>query len=156
MTVTGNLVLQSGATYLTTLNPTTASFASIGGTAAAFFLAGNYVAKKYTILTAAGGVNGTFNSLVNVNAPTNITSSLSYDANNAYLNLALSFVTPAGLNINQQNAAPAPNSGFAATNPTRCRTASSRCAAAPPGHMITTATARWARYSRPCRAQPSW
>ena len=111
MTVTGNLAFQSGAMYLVTLNPTTASFASVGGTAslngtaAAFYLAGNYVAKKYTILTAASGVTGTFGSLVNVNAPGNVTSSLSYDANNAYLNLALSFVTPGGLNANQQNVA---------------------------------------------------
>src|SRR6185369_4922486 len=111
MTVTGNLALQSGAMYLVTLNPTTSTFTSVGGTAslngtaAAFFLAGNYVAKKYTILTAAGGVSGTFGSLVNTNAPTNIKSSLSYDANNAYLNLEIAFATPSGLNVNQQNVA---------------------------------------------------
>jgi fibronectin-binding autotransporter adhesin len=117
MTVTGNLAFQSGAMYLVTLNPTTASFASVGGTAslngtaAAVYLAGNYISKKYTILTAAGGVSGTFGSLVNTNVPANFTSSLSYDANNAYINLTLNFVpNPApnfggGLNINQQNVA---------------------------------------------------
>ena len=36
--------------------------------------------KQYTILTAAGGVSGTFGSLVNTNLPTNFTTSLSYDA----------------------------------------------------------------------------
>jgi fibronectin-binding autotransporter adhesin len=117
MTVTGNLAFQSGALYLVQLNPTTASFASVGGTAslngtaAAVYLAGNYVSKKYTILTATGGVTGTFGSLVNTNVPANFTSSLSYDANNAYINLVLNFVpNPApnfgsGLNVNQQNVA---------------------------------------------------
>jgi fibronectin-binding autotransporter adhesin len=117
MTVTGNLAFQSGAMYLVTLNPTTASFASVGGTAslngsaAAVYLAGNYVSKKYTILTAAGGVGGTFGSLVNTNVPTNFTSSLSYDASHAYIDLTLNFIpNPApnfggGLNINQQNVA---------------------------------------------------
>jgi uncharacterized protein with beta-barrel porin domain len=115
MTVTGNLAFQSGAMYLVALNPATASFASVGGTAslngtaAAVYLAGNYVSKKYTILTAAGGVSGTFGSLVNTNVPTNFTSTLSYDANNAYINLVLN-LNPApnfgsGLNINQQNVA---------------------------------------------------
>jgi autotransporter-associated beta strand protein len=117
MAVTGNLAFQSGAMYLVTLNPTTASFASVGGTAslngtaAAVYLAGNYISKKYTILSAAGGVSGTFGSLVNTNVPANFTSSLSYDANNAYVNLVLNFVpNPApnfgsGLNVNQQNVA---------------------------------------------------
>jgi fibronectin-binding autotransporter adhesin len=115
MTVAGNLAFQSGAMYLVALNPTTASFAGVGGTAtlngtaAAIYLAGNYVSKKYTILTAAGGVSGTFGSLVNANVPAGFTSSLSYDANNAYINLALN-LNPApnfgsGLNINQQNVA---------------------------------------------------
>lgn len=117
MTVTGNLAFQSGAMYLVALNPTTASLAKVGGTASlngtatAVYIAGNYVSKKYTILSATGGVSGTFGSLVNTNVPTNFTSTLSYDANNAYINLTLNFVpNPApnfgpGLNINQQNVA---------------------------------------------------
>jgi autotransporter-associated beta strand protein len=111
MTVTGNLAFQSGAMYLVALNPTTASLAKVGGTAslngtaAALYLAGNYVSKKYTILTAAGGVTGTFGSLVNTNVPTNFKSTLSYDANNAYIDLTLSFTPPSGLNVNQQNVA---------------------------------------------------
>ena len=66
MTVTGNLAFQSGALYLVALNPATASLAKVTGTASlnggagAAFLAGNYLAKQYTILTAAGGVSGTF------------------------------------------------------------------------------------------------
>jgi fibronectin-binding autotransporter adhesin len=117
MTAAGNLAFQSGAMYLVVLNPTVASFANVGGTAslngtaAAVYLAGNYVSKKYTILTAAGGVSGTFGSIVNTNVPANFTSTLSYNANNAYIDLTLNFVpNPApnfgsGLNINQQNVA---------------------------------------------------
>jgi fibronectin-binding autotransporter adhesin len=110
MTVAGNLAFQSGAMYLVALNPTTASFANVGGTAslngtaAAVYLAGNYLSKKYTILTAAGGVNGTFGSISNTNVPANFSSTLSYDANNAYIDLTLNF-NPSGLNINQQNVA---------------------------------------------------
>ena len=61
----------------------------------ASFAPAAYVAKQYTILNATGGVDGsTFGSLVNTNLPASFTSSLSYDANNAYLNLALNFVPP--------------------------------------------------------------
>jgi hypothetical protein len=53
-------------------------------------------------LTATGGVSGTFASLVDTNLPANFTSSLSYDANDAYLNVRLGYTTPSGLNANQQ------------------------------------------------------
>ncbi len=73
----------------------------------AVFANGSYVAKQYTILNATGGVNGTFGALVNTNLPASFKTSLSYDANNAYLNLALIFRAAAsfggGLNVNQQN-----------------------------------------------------
>ncbi len=117
MTVSGNLAFQSGAMYLVALNPTTASFANVGGTAslngiaAAVYLAGNYVSKQYTILSASGGVGGTFGSIVNTNVPANFTSTLSYDANHAYIDLTLNFIPNpgpnfgSGLNINQQNVA---------------------------------------------------
>ena len=48
-------------------------------------------------------MSGTFASLVdNTNLPANFTSSLSYDANDAYLNVRLGYTTPSGLNANQQ------------------------------------------------------
>jgi uncharacterized protein with beta-barrel porin domain len=117
MAVTGNLALQSGAQYMVQLNPTTASIANVAGSAAlngttaAVYAAGNYVSKTYTILTAAGGVTGTFGSLANTNLPANFHTSLSYDANDVFLNLALNFVPPTTpnfggpLNVNQQNVA---------------------------------------------------
>lgn len=117
MTVNGALALQSGATYLVQVDPGTASFANVTGTATlgganvhANFANGSYIAKKYTILSA-GAVQGTFGGLANTNLPVNFNNTLSYDATNVYLNLALNFVPPPtpgygnGLNANQQNVA---------------------------------------------------
>jgi autotransporter-associated beta strand protein len=112
MTVAGNLAFQSGALYLVQLNPATSSFANVTGTASlngsagAAFLAGNYVAKQYAILTAAGGVSGTFGSFNTLNIPSGFQASLSYDANHAYLDLFLNFAPP-HLNTNQQGVADA-------------------------------------------------
>ncbi len=121
MTVTGNLALQSGALYLVGLNPATASLAKVTGTASlnggagAAFLAGNYVAKQYTILTAAGGVSGTFGSFGTLGIPNGFNASLSYDAKNVFLDLNLNFAVPGGLNVNQQNVANALTNFFNAT-----------------------------------------
>jgi uncharacterized protein with beta-barrel porin domain len=128
MTVSGNLAFVSGALYLVQLNPATASFASVTGTATlggatveANYAAGTYVTKQYTILHATGGVSGTFSSLVNTNLPSNFTPTLGYDATHAYLNLALSFTPPpapnfgGGLNANQQAVANALTNYFNTT-----------------------------------------
>jgi hypothetical protein len=78
------------------VNAMTASFATatIGGSAQAVFANSNYISKTYEILTATGGVSGTFSGLSNNNLPNNFSDALSYDANNAYLNLTLNFVPP--------------------------------------------------------------
>ena len=121
MTVSGNLAFASGAQYLVQLNPTTASFSNVSGTATlggatvnATYANGSYVSKQYTIVNATGGVNGTFGSLVNTNLPANFTPGLSYDATHAFLNLTLNFTPPpppatpnfgGGLTVNQANVA---------------------------------------------------
>ncbi len=105
----GSLAMQSGAIYLVQLNPTTASFASVTGSATlngatvnAVFAGGSYVSKQYTILTA-GNVSGAFASAtVDTNLPSNLHTSLSYDSTHAYLNLLLNFSIPTGLKGNQQ------------------------------------------------------
>lgn len=110
MAVNGSLAFQSGAIYLVQLDPSTASYASVtgaaqlgGATVTANFAAGSYVAKRYMILTASGGVSGTFNTtMVNTSLPSNFNSSLSYDANHVYLDLALNFGIPSVLNGNQK------------------------------------------------------
>ena len=116
MTVAGNLAFASGALYVVSLDPSTASFAHVtgqatlgGATVDAVFAAGSYVSKRYTILTAGGGVSGTFGAVANTNLPSNFHTSLSYDSNDAYLDLALNFAPPSlpssGLNGNQQSVA---------------------------------------------------
>jgi autotransporter-associated beta strand protein len=107
LAISGSLAFQSGAIYLVQVNPSTASFASVTGTATlggavnAMFASGSYISKQYTILTA-GAVRGTFGSLVNTNLPANFHDSLSYDGTHAYLDLALNFGIPNSLNGNQQ------------------------------------------------------
>jgi autotransporter-associated beta strand protein len=114
LTVQGSLVFTAASSYMVEVSPANADRTNVTGTATlggatvnASFAAGTYVAKQYTILNAAGGVSGTFAGPVNTNLPANFHTSLSYDANNAYLNLLLSFIPPpsGGLNQNQQNVA---------------------------------------------------
>ncbi|UZE51073.1 hypothetical protein ONR75_10900 [Rhodopseudomonas sp. P2A-2r] len=118
MTVTGNLTLTSTAQYLVQVDPATASFANITGTAtlggatvSVTYANGSYVARQYTILSAAGGVVGTFGTQVNTNLPANFTSSLVTDATHAYLNLTLRYLPPTpdsgfnALTVNQQQVA---------------------------------------------------
>jgi uncharacterized protein with beta-barrel porin domain len=114
LTVQGNLVFTAAASYLVEVSPSNADRTNVtgaatlgGATVNASFAPGTYVAKQYTIVNAAGGVNGTFSGPVNTNLPSGFHSSLSYDANNAFLNLLLNFVPPpgTGLSGNQQNVA---------------------------------------------------
>jgi autotransporter-associated beta strand protein len=121
LTVQGNLVFTAAASYLVEVSPSNADRTNVTGTATlggatvnASFAAGTYVAKQYTILNAAGGVSGTYAGPVNTNLPANFKTSLSYDANNAYLNLLLNFTPPpqpgppnfgGGLTVNQANVA---------------------------------------------------
>ena len=113
LTVQGNLVFAAAASYLVEVSPSNADRTNVTGAATlggapvnASFAAGTYVAKQYTVLSAGGGVSGTFAGPVNTNLPANFQPSLSYDANNAYLNLVLNFPPPSGgLNQNQQNVA---------------------------------------------------
>jgi uncharacterized protein with beta-barrel porin domain len=114
LAVQGNLSFTAASTYMIQVSPADAGRTNVLGTATlggatvnASFAAGTFVAKQYTILHATGGVTGTFGSQVNTNLPAGFKSSLSYDGNDAYLNLALSFIPPSspnfggGLNGNQ-------------------------------------------------------
>jgi hypothetical protein len=121
-TVSGSLAFQSGAFYAVQVNAATASLARISGTASlagtvqANFAPGSYVQKQYTILTAAGGLGGTtFAGVANTGLPQGGADSLSYDANNVYLNLKLDFQQFPGLNGNQQAVATALTNYFNST-----------------------------------------
>jgi len=103
--VLGNLAFQSGAFYVVQVNPTTASTtnvfgpapASLAGTVVANFAPGSYVSRSYTILTAVGGVTGTFSALRTLGLPTNFAAGLSYTGNTALLNIRAQLVPEAGL-----------------------------------------------------------
>ncbi|EJT02585.1 autotransporter domain-containing protein [Rhizobium sp. CCGE 510] len=93
LTVGGNLILDPGTTYDVEVDPagTASDLISVGGTA---FLNGANVVhvgmnghykpfSTYTILTAAGGINGTFGAVTSNYAF--LAADLSYDLNNVYL-----------------------------------------------------------------------
>lgn len=128
LTVQGNLTFTAASAYMVQVSPTAADrtnvtgVATLGGaTVNAAFDPGSYVTKQYAIINATGGVSGTFGTLVNSNLPANFTSTLSYDASNAYLNLALDFAPtsgpnfPGGLSTNQLNVANALTNFFNTT-----------------------------------------
>jgi T5SS/PEP-CTERM-associated repeat protein len=110
LTVNGSLSFTAASTYMVEISPANADRVNVTGTATlggatvnASFAAGSYVAKRYTIVNAGGGISGTFGSVVNSNLPQGFKSSLSYNGNNAYLDLALNFIAPpnTGLSTNQ-------------------------------------------------------
>ncbi len=95
LTVTGNVTQAAGSTLAIEANPTTASelavggAASLGGTLALTFDAGAYTAgTEYTLLTAAGGVTGTFGALTQSGANIGfLTPELTYQADAVDLTL---------------------------------------------------------------------
>jgi hypothetical protein len=89
MTIRSNLVFQSAATYLIGINGARASSTSVGGTAtlsgaSVSIAAGSAIVggQKYTILSASGGVSGTFDPSPSSGA---LSGTLSYDANDVFL-----------------------------------------------------------------------
>ena len=105
MTVAGNLAFQSGAFYIVQVDPSTAATTNVSGTAAlagtvgAIFLPGSYLSRSYTILSAAGGLAGTFDALTTSGLPPGFGTRLSYTGNDVVLNLRAQLVsrpTPPG------------------------------------------------------------
>ncbi|WP_431016822.1 autotransporter domain-containing protein [Bradyrhizobium pachyrhizi] len=111
LNVAGNLAFQSGALYLVGLNSTASALAKVSGSATlagsvgVSVAAGSTIAKQYTILSAAGGRNGTFAGVDSTGLPSNLVATLGYDASNAYLNFTLDYGAKSKLNVNQQNVA---------------------------------------------------
>ena len=122
ITVGGNLTFNAGSSYNVEVSPSAADrtnvtgSATLAGTVNTSYATGTYTAKRYTIINAAGGVSGTFGTLTTTNLPSSVNASLSYDANNVYLDLALNFDPPStGLNVNQGNVADALTGYFNST-----------------------------------------
>ena len=111
--IVGNLKFGPGAIYAVNLDPAASTFAKVTGAASltgaivdSQFTLGSYMPKTYTILTTAGGLGGTtFAGLTSINLPASFAESLSYKANDVYLNLAPGFTSFTGLTTNQQNVA---------------------------------------------------
>lgn len=117
LTIQGNLVLTSAAAYIVEVSPTQADrtnvtgTATLGGTVQAVFGAGSYIARTYTILSAAGGRSGTFSGLTTSGLPQGFLVSLSYTGTDAILNLTAALPN-SGLSQNQQNVSTALNNFF--------------------------------------------
>jgi autotransporter-associated beta strand protein len=116
--VSGNLTFNSGSTYAVEVSPSAADRTNVSGTAtlagtvAASFAAGNYITKSYTILSA-GTRSGTFSALTTTNLPAGFSAALSYAGNDALLDLTMvGFTSPASLPRNQQNVFDAINAAF--------------------------------------------
>jgi len=124
LTVQGNLSFTAASTYMVEVSPLSAARTNVTGTAtlggailSANFAPGAYVSRQYTVVNAAGGVTGSFGAQVNTNLPAGFVSSLSYDANSAFLNLKLDLDPPSGQgagggNANQRNVAGALGNSF--------------------------------------------
>jgi autotransporter-associated beta strand protein len=118
LAVAGNLAFQSGAFYLVQVNSAASSSTNVSGTASlagtvnAMFAPGMFVAKQYLILQSAGLNGTTFSGLTNTNLPLNFIDSLSYSADDVFLNLTAALGAGTTLNVNQQNVANAINNFF--------------------------------------------
>ena len=113
----GPLTFNAGSVYAIQLDATTASKTLVngapgtaiinGGTVVAQFTAlGARGAMTYTILTATGGRTGTFTALTSNDPNFTGTYSLSYDANDVFLNVSSGFQIlplPPGLTVNQRD-----------------------------------------------------
>ncbi|MGP4727589.1 autotransporter outer membrane beta-barrel domain-containing protein [Agrobacterium deltaense] len=96
LTVGGNLIFDPGSTYEVEVDPagTASDFISVAGTAflngasvTHVGMNGNYKPfSPYTILTATGGISGTFGAVTSNYAF--LAANLSYDLNNVYLEIA--------------------------------------------------------------------
>ena len=100
LNITGNYTQATGSTYTAEVNTTTSDLINITGTAtiqggttvSVLAAPGVYtLGQRYTILTAASGVTGTYTTLTD-NAPF-VDFQLAYDLNNVYLDVILSAVS---------------------------------------------------------------
>ena len=120
--VAGNLTFAPGSSYVVEVSPTSSDRTVVNGTAAlkgtvlsSFQVAGGFK-KSYTILSAAGGVGGTFDTLVTSGLPSFVTASLGYTPNLVNLNLTLGLSLLPGLVGNAAKVAAAIDNGFNAGN----------------------------------------
>lgn len=124
LAVNGSVTFSSGSSFLVNVASTAASkltatgTASLAGTFNVATASGTYLlGQKFTVLTANGGVSGTFALAQITGSDAKFSSVLSYDANNVYLqiNLAqLSPLLPANATANQAHVIGAVDAAIAA------------------------------------------
>lgn len=117
MTIIGDLVLQSGSTYVSLVGPRAASFAqvsgtaSLGGTITASFL-GAPLSRSYTLLTSSGLNGTTFDNFATVGLPQSLSAGIAYDGKDVLLNLTSKTATTAPLAANQRSIASIVDNSF--------------------------------------------
>jgi autotransporter-associated beta strand protein len=110
LTINGGLTMASGSAFTATLSSTTTTKATVNGTAA---IAGTLsvsngggswlLGQKQTVLSATGGVSGTFTVAPITSTGAQYASAVSYDANDVYVTVNLSKLSPllpTGANVN--------------------------------------------------------
>jgi uncharacterized protein with beta-barrel porin domain len=117
LNVANSLTFSAASSYMVEISGTSSDLTLVAGAvtlggATVVVVPTGTVTKQYTILTAVSGLADTFNPVVS-GVPSNLNPSLSYDANNVYLNFALNY--GGGLNVNQQNVANALTNFFNTT-----------------------------------------
>ncbi|MGL4290769.1 MAG: autotransporter outer membrane beta-barrel domain-containing protein, partial [Phreatobacter sp.] len=105
LNITGSLTFSAASSYMVEISGANSDLTRVGGVArlggaTVVVVPSGTVMKRYTILTATGGVPDTFNPVV-AGVSSNLNPKLGYDANNVYLSFALNY--GGGLNTNQQN-----------------------------------------------------
>ena len=117
LTVSGNLVFAAASLYMVEVQGNTADRTNASGTATlagtvGVVNLGGTLARSYTILSAAAGRNGTFDSIATVNLPAFLTASLAYTPTDVQLNLTSGIGQISGLTRNQSAVAAALDTSF--------------------------------------------
>lgn len=119
ISVSGSLTFDTGASYAVEVSPNAADrtniigTATLAGTVNAVFAPGSYMARNYTVLSAAGGLGGTtFDLLTTSGLPVNFTASLSYGTTDVLLSLKAALGARQELATNPSNVANAINGFF--------------------------------------------
>jgi outer membrane autotransporter protein len=117
LTVNGNLVFAAASFYMVQVQGSTADRTNVTGTATlagtvALSYVGGKLAPSYTILSAAAGRSGTFDSLVPINLPSFITARLGYTPTDVQLNLTSGISQISGLTQNEAAVAAALDNAF--------------------------------------------
>ena len=117
ITVNGNLAFVPGSIYQVEVAGATADrtnvtgTATLAGTTQALFAPGT-LSRRYTILSANGGLSGSFQNLTSVGLPGFMSPSLGYGATDVTLNLQSTMTATPGLAGNQLSVARALDTAF--------------------------------------------